>query len=257
MVRWRIPPAVAAALVGAAAFALRMLATGAIENDHFVMLARAHQVLYGDWPVRDFEDPGMPLAYLMSAAAAAMFSATIFVNVIVSLVLFGITAGLTYLLARRASGTAVVGLVAAAVAAVVYPRLCNTTKCSCRSSRWRSHGRTWTFRIESDCVALRHGRPSHSCCVTTTWRMWRCRTWCCWQSCTGTAPGGRHPNRAVPGAGMPLHRAVAGLRPVERGLADSFGTALRFASTWSVKGPRAACRRRCSIRSQRFPWRQS
>ena len=128
MVRWQVPPAVAAALVGAAAFAYVYLATGAIENDHFVMLARAHQVLYGDWPVRDFEDPGMPLAYLLSAAAAAIFGPTIFVNVIVSLVLFGITAGLTYLLARRASGTAVVGLVAAAVAAVVYPRLYNTTK---------------------------------------------------------------------------------------------------------------------------------
>src|SRR5258705_8313496 len=95
MVRWRVPPAVAAALVGAAAFASVYLATGAIENDHFVMLARAHQVLYGDWPVRDFEDPGMPLAYLLSAAAAALFGPTIFVNVIVSLVLFGITAELT------------------------------------------------------------------------------------------------------------------------------------------------------------------
>ena len=33
-------------------------------DDHFVMLARAQQVLYGDWPVRDFEDPGQPLFYL-------------------------------------------------------------------------------------------------------------------------------------------------------------------------------------------------
>src|SRR5258705_11717765 len=93
MVRWRVPPAVAAALVGAAAFASVYLATGAIENDHFVMLARAHQVLYGDWPGRDFEDPGMPLAYLLSAAAATIFGPTVFVNVFLSLVLFGITAG--------------------------------------------------------------------------------------------------------------------------------------------------------------------
>src|SRR5258705_6770102 len=125
MVRWRVPPAVAAALVGAGAFASVYLATGAIENDHFVMLARAHQVLYGDWPVRDFEDPGMPLAYLLSAAAAAIFGPTIFVNVIVSLLLFALTVALVYVLASRASGSASVSFVAAAVTIAIFPRLCN------------------------------------------------------------------------------------------------------------------------------------
>ena len=67
-------------LIGAAAFIFRYLTSGAIENDHFIMLARAHQVLYGDWPVRDFEDPGQPLAYLVSTAAAAAFGPTLLVN---------------------------------------------------------------------------------------------------------------------------------------------------------------------------------
>src|SRR4051812_38398523 len=46
------------------AFVFRYLTLGSLENDHFVLLARAQQVLGGDWPVRDFEDPGQPLFYL-------------------------------------------------------------------------------------------------------------------------------------------------------------------------------------------------
>jgi hypothetical protein len=44
--------------IGLLAFAFRFLTLSPIENDHFVMLARAQQVLFGDWPVRHFEDPG-------------------------------------------------------------------------------------------------------------------------------------------------------------------------------------------------------
>jgi len=124
----RLSPVAAGALAGAAAFAYVFLANGAIENDHFVVLARAHQVLYGDWPVRDFEDPGMPLAYLVSSAAAAIFGPTVFVNVILSLLLFAPTVALVYVLASRASGSAIVSLVAAAVTIAIYPRLYNATK---------------------------------------------------------------------------------------------------------------------------------
>ena len=55
------------------AFAARYAATGAIENDHFVTFTRGLQVLYGDWPVRDFDDPGFPLSYLISTLTAAVF----------------------------------------------------------------------------------------------------------------------------------------------------------------------------------------
>ena len=121
-------PAIAAPiLAGVAAILYTYLASGAIENDHFVMLARAHQVLYGDWPVRDFEDPGMPLAYLVSAAAAAVFGPTLLVNVILSILLFGMAVGVTFALARDVSNSTI-GALAAAVTILVYPRLYNTTK---------------------------------------------------------------------------------------------------------------------------------
>ena len=118
----------AALIIGGVAFVYRYLTSGALENDHFVMLARAHQVLYGDWPVRDFVDPGQPLAYLVSTAAAAIFGPTLLVNVVLCIVFLGATAAITYLLAQRASGSAIVGLAAAAITIVIYPRMYNTTK---------------------------------------------------------------------------------------------------------------------------------
>ena len=117
-----------AVVVAAVAFAYGYMTTGAIENDHFVMLARAFQVLYGDWPVRDFVDPGQPLAYLLSTAAGAMFGPTLLVNVVLCLLFLAATAAFTYLLALRATGSVVAALVAAALAIVFYPRLYNTTK---------------------------------------------------------------------------------------------------------------------------------
>src|ERR1051325_11981338 len=97
MRRWRPTPGYSAALAVAAGFTYAYLASGAIENDHFVMLARAHQVLYGDWAVRDFEDPGMPLAYLISSAAAAVFGPSLLVNVLLSLAFFPVPSAPTHL----------------------------------------------------------------------------------------------------------------------------------------------------------------
>ncbi len=136
MGRSRLSPAVprlrsgqaAAALIGAAAFVFRYLTSGAIENDHFIMLARAYQVLYGDWPVRDFEDPGQPLAYLVSTAAAAMFGPTLLVNIVLCILFLSATAAIAYLLALRATGSTVAGIVVAAVTIIIYPRMYNTTK---------------------------------------------------------------------------------------------------------------------------------
>jgi hypothetical protein len=119
---------VAASLIAVAAFVYGYLSIGAIDNDHFVMLARAFQVLHGEWPVRDFVDPGQPLAYLISTAAAALFGQTLLVNVVLCLLLFAVTAAMTYVLALRATGSVVTAVAAAALAIVFYPRLYNTTK---------------------------------------------------------------------------------------------------------------------------------
>lgn len=115
-------------LVFIAAFALRWLSMGALENDHFVALARAHQILHGDWPLRDFADPGQPLAYLTSAAAARLFGATLLTDVAVAITLLSLAAVLTYHLALRASGSVLISLVAVAVELAAAPRLYNAGK---------------------------------------------------------------------------------------------------------------------------------
>jgi hypothetical protein len=66
---------------------------------------RAHQLLHGDWPVRDLADPGQPLTYLLSATAAWLFGPTLRTDVIIAITLLSLAASLTYLLAVRASGS--------------------------------------------------------------------------------------------------------------------------------------------------------
>jgi hypothetical protein len=117
-----------ASLIGLLAVAFRYLTLSPLENDHFVMLARAQQVLVGDWPLRNFEDPGQPLFYLLTSALASVFGHVLATNVVLCIVLQAVAAACTYVLARRASGSTAVGVAAAIVAIVSSPRLYNTTK---------------------------------------------------------------------------------------------------------------------------------
>jgi hypothetical protein len=128
-VRWpaRTPTSMAV-VVGSVAFAVRYALTGAIENDHFVTFARAVQVLYSDWPVRDFEDPGFPLSYLLSTAVAALFGPSLLVNVLLCILLLAVTSAFTYLLVFRATESQTAAIVAGAFTIAVTPRLYNATK---------------------------------------------------------------------------------------------------------------------------------
>jgi Dolichyl-phosphate-mannose-protein mannosyltransferase len=114
--------------IGLLAFAFRFLTLSPIENDHFVMLARAQQVMFGDWPIRNFEDPGQPLFYLLTSAFAAVFGHVLATNVVLCIALQAIAASCTYILARRASNSTAVGVAAAILVIVSSPRLYNTTK---------------------------------------------------------------------------------------------------------------------------------
>jgi hypothetical protein len=114
--------------IGLLAFAFRFLTLSPLENDHFVMLARAQQVLFGDWPIRDFEDPGQPLFYLLTSALSSVFGHVLATNVVLCITLQAVAAAFTYVLARRASNSTTVGVAAALLAIVSSPRLYNTTK---------------------------------------------------------------------------------------------------------------------------------
>src|SRR5262245_6869222 len=114
--------------IGLLAFAFRFLTLSPLENDHFVMLARAQQVLFGDWPVRNFEDPGQPLFYLLTSALASIFGHVLATNVVLCIALQAVAAACTFGLPRRASYSTAVGVAAALLVIVSSPRLYNTTK---------------------------------------------------------------------------------------------------------------------------------
>ena len=117
-----------AVLAGVAAFAARFLLQGAIENDHFLQLARAHQVVHGNWPIRDFVDPGQMLTYMTSAAAAGLFGPSLLTEAVWLILLLSAAAAVTFLLAHRASGSALVAWALVAIEIAVRPRLYNAGK---------------------------------------------------------------------------------------------------------------------------------
>src|SRR6187549_3619989 len=96
----------AALTVVVLAILARFLRVGVIENDHYAYLSLAHQMLHGDWPVRDFFDPGMPLSYIVSAAAAAVFGPTLLTEAFTSVILFASGVLALYLCALRALNSA-------------------------------------------------------------------------------------------------------------------------------------------------------
>src|SRR4030095_15043264 len=78
--------------------------------------------------IRNFEDPGQPLFYLLTSAVAAVFGHVLASNVVLCITLQAIAASCTYVLARRASNSTAVGVAAAILVIVSSPRLYNTTK---------------------------------------------------------------------------------------------------------------------------------
>src|SRR5678816_530649 len=66
-------PVIAAAAVFLAALCWQFATYNGFPNDHYFHVARARQMLLGEWPVRDFVDPGAPLQYVISGVARWLF----------------------------------------------------------------------------------------------------------------------------------------------------------------------------------------
>lgn len=110
----------AAALVLTASF--RFLAMNGFSNDHFLHLAGAQQMLFGDWPTRDFADPGLPLMYGASALAQVLLGHTLFAEAVLVSVAFGLAAALTALAALELTSSVVLALVATGLEVAIVPR---------------------------------------------------------------------------------------------------------------------------------------
>ncbi len=111
-----------AVAVAVVAFGFRFLNVRDLTNDHYMHLAWAQQVLFGEVPGRDFVDPGLPLMYVLSAIVQWM-SPGPFSEAALSCVLLAIAAAVTFVVAADLAGSIVVGIIAALFEVALYPRL--------------------------------------------------------------------------------------------------------------------------------------
>ena len=102
--------------------ALRFLAVVSFSNDEYIGLVGAQQMLFGEWPTRDFFDPGLPMAYAASAAAQLLFGRNLFAEAVLTSTAIGLAAGLTVVTARRLSGSLAIGILAALFEVAIFPR---------------------------------------------------------------------------------------------------------------------------------------
>lgn len=104
------------------AFAFRWLNQTEFVNDHFDHLALALQLRLGDLPVRDFVDEGMPLMYVVSAAAWELWKSPFYSETVVAALGFAIAAGLSFRLAAIVSGSLVAAGLAVFAQVALNPR---------------------------------------------------------------------------------------------------------------------------------------
>ena len=108
--------------VGVATFAFRFLSLVGFPNDHFVTLTSGAQMLLGEWPTRDFEDPGYPLTDVVSALGQALGGRSLLSEAIIVCTAFAVGAYLTVTAVASWTGRLWLGLWAALVEVVLLPR---------------------------------------------------------------------------------------------------------------------------------------
>ena len=101
---------------------------GGFTNDEFGYLSRARQIQGGDVPFRDFNDPGWFLTDCLAAAAQWLGGYNLRSEALLTVGMLSLGAALTFLLARRAAGSAAVALVAVGVSIALDARHYNYPK---------------------------------------------------------------------------------------------------------------------------------
>lgn len=81
-------------------------------DDHYVHLAGGWQMTFGEWPTRDFVDPGLPAMFAASAAAQWLLGDTLYSEVVLVAVAFGVAAAFTMLAVRQLTESMILALLA-------------------------------------------------------------------------------------------------------------------------------------------------
>jgi len=100
----------------------RFLTFTGFNNDHYIYLAGAQQIVLGEWPIRDFVDPGWPLMYGVSAVARLLFGRELWVELLVVASALAIGAGFTLTAAARLSGSIALALMVTLLEIGLNPR---------------------------------------------------------------------------------------------------------------------------------------
>ena len=122
MIRGRLFLPVTAATLAALTVAWRALTFTGFTNDQYVHLALAQQVLLGDWPLRDFHDPGMTLMYLVSAGAWRLFGDAVGVEWAIAAASFAAGSALAAVAATRLSRSAAIAALVTVLLVLLSPR---------------------------------------------------------------------------------------------------------------------------------------
>lgn len=109
-------------LSGLLTAAFRFLATRGFNNDHFVHLSAAQQMLFGDWPTRDFIDVGRPLTIVTSAIVQYLFGRTLLAEAVLVSVAFGVAAALTAVIVLELTNSMWIAAGAVVFEVIAFPR---------------------------------------------------------------------------------------------------------------------------------------
>ncbi len=104
-----------------AAFRFLALKFGFV-NDHFEYISGGRQMLFVEWPTRDFIDPGEPLMFAASALAQNAFGPTLFAEAMLVAIAFGLAAAFTAAAVRQLTGSMALAILAALFEIAVFPR---------------------------------------------------------------------------------------------------------------------------------------
>jgi hypothetical protein len=115
--------AVLVVLVFLATTAFRFLnLKNGFPDDHYVHLAGAWQMTFGEWPSRDFVDPGLPLMFALSAIAQRLLGDSLYSEIVLVALAFGAAAVFTMLAVRQLTGSIALAVLAAVGEVAIVPR---------------------------------------------------------------------------------------------------------------------------------------
>jgi hypothetical protein len=112
----------AAAVLGLATAVVRYLGVNGFSNDHYLYLAGAQQILFGEWPTRDFVDIGAPLMSVTSAAAQLVFGRTLVAEATLVSIAYALASAAVVFAAWRVSRSLLAAVAASVLSIAAFPR---------------------------------------------------------------------------------------------------------------------------------------